>query len=92
MPRMYRTDAPSDADVRVYFVSSVHEADVVVFETDDQWDADQDYVWFYTGVRSDADKVVYVADSPWAAELLVYRADFRYEVEWRDPGKAHLLR
>lgn len=91
MPRLFKTDIASEANLKVFVTDIRSEADAVVHETGDSWDATTPLVWCYTDVRGEADRVVYFADNQWDADLKVFVTDIASDVEWRDAGKSTLL-
>ena len=50
MPRIYKTDVASEADLRVYVSDIRGEADLIVFETADAWAATEAPIWTYTPI------------------------------------------
>lgn len=91
MPRIYRTDVASDADLKVYISDIRSEAELIVFETTDAWAATDAAVWTYTQIRSEADKAVYFTESQWEADLIIYRTEVQPDAGWVSGTKAHLL-
>ena len=57
MPKLYRTDIESDADLKVFVTDIRSEAQLIVFETTSAWEATEGPIWCYTDIRSEADKV-----------------------------------
>jgi hypothetical protein len=91
MPRIYRTDTASEADLKVYVSDVRSEADLIVFETADEWAACEAPIWTYTQVRNDADEVVYFTELQWEADLIIYRTGVQPDAGWVSVTKAHLL-
>jgi hypothetical protein len=91
MPKLFKTDIASEADVKVFVTDIRSEADAVVFETNDQWAASESTVWCYTDIRAEAGKVVYFTARKWEADLVIYRTDIQSDAEWLNSGKAGLL-
>ena len=91
MPKLFKTDIASDADLKVFVTDIRSEADLVVYETTDQWAATESMVWCYTDIRSEADRVVCFTESQWEADLTVYKTDVQLHAGWVDSGKSGLL-
>ena len=91
MPKMFKTDIASEADVKVFVTDIRSEADLVVYETTDQWAATESTVWCYTDTQSEADKVVYFTGGQWEADVVIYRTDIQSDAEWVNSGKESLL-
>ncbi|HSR34954.1 MAG TPA: DUF6150 family protein [Anaerolineae bacterium] len=91
MPKLYRTDVASEADLKVYVTDVRFEADLIVFETLDAWAAEEPAVWYYTGIEREADKVVHFTKDRWAADLVIYRTDVQPSAGWVNGTKSHLL-
>lgn len=91
MPRIYRTDVASQADLRVYVSDIRGEADLIVFETADDWAATEAPIWSYTQIKSEADKIVFFTELQWEADLVIYRTGVQPDAGWVSVTKAHLL-
>ena len=91
MPIIYCTDIASEADLQVYRAMVRSEAALVVFETQNRWDATTAPIWAYTDIASDADHVVFICDNPWDAHLIIYGTDIRSDAGWQNADKQHLL-
>ena len=91
VPKLYRTDIASDAELKVFVTDIRTEADLVIFETADEWAATEPQIWCYTDTRSDADKVVYFADGQWNADLVVFKTDVQSDAGWARGEKSGLL-
>jgi hypothetical protein len=91
MPKLFKTDFASDADLKVFVTDIRSEAHLVVYETNDSWLATEAPIWYYTEIRSEADKVVHFAISQWEADLVVFPTDIQPDAGWQDSTKAHLL-
>ena len=91
MPKLFKTDVASEADVRLYRTDIRSEADIVAFITTSQWEATEGPIWCYTDVRSDADRVVFFADSQWDAQITVFFTDVQSDACWQDGSKSDLL-
>jgi len=91
MPKLFRTDIASDAEVKVFVTEIRSEADLVVYLTQSQWEATEGPIWCYTDIRSDADKLVYFADGAWDADLTVFFTDVQSDACWQDAGKSGLI-
>jgi hypothetical protein len=91
MPKLFKTDVLSDAELRVFVTDIRSDAHLVIFETTDAWAATEQPIWCYTDIRSEADKVVYFASSQWEADLVVFKTDIQPDAGWQDSSKSHLL-
>ena len=91
MPKLYKTDIESDAELKIFVTDIRSDADIVAFETGSQWEATEGPIWCYTDIRSDADKVVYFVDGKWNADLTVFFTDVQSDACWQDQGKSGLL-
>jgi len=91
MPKLFKTDIPSAADVKVFVTDIRSEADLVIHETTDQWAASESPIWFYTDVQGEADKTVCFVDSQWDADLKVFKTDVPSDAGWNNSDKAGLL-
>jgi len=91
MPKLFKTDIGSDADLKVFVTDIRSDADLVVYETTDQWAATEPQIWCYTDIRSEADKVVYFTSSQWEADLTIFKTDIQSDACWQNSGKSHLL-
>jgi hypothetical protein len=91
MPKLFKTDISSAADLKLYVTDIRSEAHLVVYETTDAWAATEGPIWCYTDIQSEADKTVYFADAQWDADLVVHRMDIQSDAGWADSAKAHLL-
>jgi len=91
MPRLYRTDIESEADLKVYVTDIRSEADLVVYETGNEWEATESRFWCYTDIASEADRKVFFTDSQWNADLTVFRTDVQSDAQWQNTGKQELL-
>ncbi len=80
------------ADFTVCEVSSPSRADLVVYVTDRDWQADgNEGVWKYVDRDYRADFKVMFVDREYRADLKVYFTDRRTQAGWRDNAKKHLL-
>ena len=91
MPKLFKTDVASDADVKVFVCDIRSDADLVVFDTSSAWEASQSGIWFYTDIRGEADKTVFFTSSQWEADLIVFKTDIQSEAGWQNSAKSHLL-
>lgn len=91
MPKLFKVDVPSEADLRVFVADIRTEAHLVIFETADPWAASQPGLWCYVDVRGEADRTVCLVGSAWEADLVVYRTDVPSDSGWLDSSKAGLL-
>ena len=91
MPKLFKTDIASDADLKVFVTDVRSEADVVVYETSDAWAATESTVWCYTDIRTEADKVVHFTSDKWDADLVIFKTDIQSDAEWLNSGKAGIL-
>lgn len=91
MPKLFKTDIASDAQLKVFVTDIRSEADLVVYETTDQWEATEPQIWCYTDIRSEADKVVFFADGQWDADLTIFLTDVKSDAEWLNSAKSDLL-
>jgi len=74
------------------FVTDIRsEADLIVYETTDQWAATEGSIWCYTDIQSEADKKVYFTDAQWDANLVIYKTDVQSDAGWVDSTKSGLL-
>jgi hypothetical protein len=91
MPRLYKTDIASEADLKIFVTDVRSEADVVVYETSDVWAATEPTIWCYTDIRSEADKVVHFTSGKWEADLVIFKTHIQSDAQWLNSGKAGLL-
>ena len=91
MPKMYRVECSAEADLKVFVTDIRFDADLVVFETDDEWAATEPEIWYYTGKMSLADWVVCFTDSRWEADLVIYETNIQPDAGWINKSKSHLL-
>ena len=91
MPKLFKTDVLSEAELRVYVTDIRPDAHLVIFETTDAWAATDQPIWCYTEIRGEADKVVYFTNSQGEADLVVFKTDIQPEAGWLDSTKSHLL-
>ena len=87
MPKLYRTDIESEADLKVFVTDIRSDADLVIFETGNQWEATEARFWCYTNISSEADMTVHYTDSQWNADLTVYRTDVQSRMQSGQPGE-----
>jgi hypothetical protein len=78
MPRLFKTDIASEANLKV-------------FVTANAWDATESAIWCYTDVQSEADRIVYFAGSQWDADLVIFRTDVQSDAGWINTAKSSLL-
>ena len=78
MPKLFRTDIPSAADLKVFVTDIRGEADLIVYETTDQWAAIESPIWCYTDIQSEAD-------------LTIYKTDIQSDAGWSSSAKSDLL-
>lgn len=85
MARIYVSDDRFDSKViKVYRVDSKYDADLLFFETDNKYDADnKDEIWYFVDNKYDATALLYWVDSKYDADVLVYKVDSKYDAEWR---------
>ena len=91
MPKLFITDVPSAADVKVFTTDIRSDADLVIYETTDAWAATESPVWCYTEVQGEADKIICFVDSQWEADLTVFKTDVSSDAGWNNAGKSRLL-
>jgi hypothetical protein len=91
MPKVFKTDIASEADLKVFVTDIRSEADLIVYETTDEWAATESQVWCYTDIQSAADKVVYFTDGQWEADLTIYKTDVQSDAGWANSAKSGLL-
>ena len=91
MPKLFRTDIESEADLKVHVADIRSEADLVIFETTSAWEATEPQIWCYTDIRGEADKVVCFVSDRWNADLVVFRTDIQSDAGWNDSSKSGVL-
>jgi hypothetical protein len=91
MPKLFRTDIASEADLKVFVTDIRPEAHLIVYETTDEWIATEDPIWCYTDVRSMASRSVYFTSSPLEADLIIFKTDVPSDAGWADSTKSDLL-
>lgn len=92
MPKLFKTDIESEADLKVYVTEIRSEADLVVYETENHWDAaGSQKIWSYTETKLEADRVVYFTESPWDAHLKIYLTEISTEAGWLNSTKDDLI-
>ena len=74
MPKLFKTDVHSDAELKVFVTDIRSDAHLVIFETTDAWAATEQPIWCYTDIRTEADKVVYFTSS-----LSIVKSSYRYK-------------
>ena len=57
MPKLFKTNISSEANLKVFVTDIRSEADLVVYETTNQWEAAESPIWCYTDIQSEADKL-----------------------------------
>ncbi len=91
MPKLFKTDIASSADLKVFVTDIRSEADLVIFETTDMWAATESPIWCYTDIQGEADKTVCFVSSQWDADLVIYKTDVQSDAGWNNNDKAGLL-
>jgi hypothetical protein len=91
MTKMYRVDCSAEAELKVYVTDVRMDADLVVFETSDEWAATEPEIWYYTDVMSLADRVICFTKSRWEADLVIFKTLILPDAGWIDETKSHLL-
>jgi hypothetical protein len=91
MPKLFKTDIASSADLKVFITDIRSEADLVVYETTDAWAATESQIWCYTDIQSEADKIVYFVASQFEADLVIYKTDIQSDAGWLNSEKSNLL-
>lgn len=91
MPKLFKTDIASEANLKVFVTDIRSEAELIVYETTDSWAATESQIWCYTDIQSEADKVVYFTVARWEADLVIYKTDVQSDAAWVDSSKAGLL-
>lgn len=91
MPVLCKTDIASEADFKVYVSGIRSEADLIVFETTNIWDATSPHVWCYTNNRSEADKLVSFTDGQWNADIIIFLTDIQSDGGWVNSEKSGLI-
>ena len=91
MPRLFKTDIASEANIKVFKTDIRSEADLIVFETNNEWEATEKQIWCYTTIQSEADKIVYFADGQWDADIVIFKTAIQSDASWQNSSKEHLL-
>ena len=91
MPVLYKTDIPSDADLKICFTDIRSEADLIVFESASPWEAAEPQIWCYTDIRSEAAKAICLTDSVFDADLVVFKTDVQSDAGWQNSAKAGMI-
>jgi hypothetical protein len=91
MPKLFKTDIASEANVKVYVTHIRSEADLIVYETTDMWAATEGPIWCYADIRSEADKVVFFADAQWDADLVIFKTDIQSDAAWVNTARMDRL-
>jgi hypothetical protein len=91
MPKLFKTDISSEADLKVFVTDIRSEADLIVYETTSQWEATESPIWCYTDIQSEADKIVHLTSSQWEADLVIFKTDVQSDAGWVDSSKSGLL-
>ena len=91
MPKFFKTNIESEADLKVFVTDIRSGAHAVIFETTSEWEATESTIWCYTNIRSEADKVVFFVDGAWNADIVVFKTDIQSDAEWLDSSKSRLL-
>ena len=91
MPKLFKTDIASEANLKVFVTDIRSDAELIVYETTDAWAATESPIWCYTDIQSEADKIVYFTSSRWEADLAVFKTDIQSDAGWVDSSKSGLL-
>ena len=91
MTKVYRVDCSAEAELKVFVTDIRMDADLIVFETNDMWEATEPGVWWYTDIMSEADCVVCFTKSPWDADLIIYKTRIQPDSGWVNGAKTNLL-
>lgn len=91
MPKLFKTDIQSEADVKVFISDIRSEADIVIYETQSEWEATEKQIWCYTNIQSDADKIIFFASGAWDADVVIYITDIQSDAEIINSSKTDLL-
>ena len=91
MPRIYRTNIESEADLKILVTTIRSVADLVVYETASPWEATEPGIWCYVEVRGEAERVVHFTDAHWDADLVVFRTGVQSDAGWLNADRSGLL-
>ncbi len=91
IPVFCKTDIENEADIKVYISEIRSEADIIVYETSNVWDAVLPHVWCYTNKRSEADKLVSFTDMRWNADIVIFLTEIQSDGGWINSGKSGLI-
>ena len=91
MPRLFKINIASEADVRVYVTDDRAEADLIIYETTDEWAATESPIWYYTDVLGRAERTIYFTNARWEADLIVSKTNIQGEAGWVDRTKEDIL-
>lgn len=85
MARVYVADNKHESSViKVYRVGSKYDADLLFYETDNKYDADdKDEIWYFVDSKYEATALLYWVDNKYDADILVYKVDSKYDAQWR---------
>ena len=51
MPKLFKSDVGSAADLKVFVTDIRSEADLIIYETTDGWAASESQIWCYTDIQ-----------------------------------------
>ncbi len=91
MPKLFKTDIQSEADIKVFISDIRSDADIVVYETQSEWEATEAQIWCYSQIQRDADKVVSFVDGAWDADVVIFKTDIQSDAEVVNSSKSDLL-
>ena len=91
MPKLFKTDIQSEANIKVFTCDIRSDADIIVFETQSEWEATEKQIWCYTNIQSDADKIVFFTSGPWDADIVIFKTDIQSDAEVINSSKSDLL-
>jgi len=63
MPKIFKTDIESEADLKVLECDVRSEAHLVFYETTSMWEATKVPLWCFVEIRGEADKTVFFVDA-----------------------------
>lgn len=75
-----------DANVKVFKTSDQYEADLHVKVVEDKYDANEDHFWFFVDSPYDATSKIHWVDNPYDADLKVFLIDEKYSAGWKKPN------
>lgn len=88
---LFSTPYESEADLKVFLVKTITQADLLVYRVDNSIQATGDGLWYLTDIRTKAKKKIYFVNTVTKADLRIYYVDNLSQRGWRNLAKKYLL-